>query len=72
MGDSLPNKTVLERISKVPGLKKKADELAAKAIPDLSDRDAAAASAAEFILEGLHVHNKLNKSVKAGGTSYRR
>ena len=56
----------------MPGLKKKADELAAKAIPDLSDRDAAAASAAEFILEGLHVHNKLNKSVKAGGSSYRR
>ncbi len=25
-------------------------------------RDAAAAAAAEFILEGLHVHNKLNKS----------
>jgi magnesium chelatase subunit I len=72
VGDSLPNKTVLERIGKVPGLKKKADELAAKAIPDLSDRDAAAASAAEFILEGLHVHNKLNKSVKAGGSSYRR
>jgi magnesium chelatase subunit I len=72
VGDSLANKTVLERIGKVPGLKKKADELAAKALPDLSDRDAAAASAAEFILEGLHVHNKLNKSVKAGGTSYRR
>jgi magnesium chelatase subunit I len=72
VGDSLASKTVLERISKVPGLKKKADELAAKAIPDLSDRDAAAASAAEFILEGLHVHNKLNKSAKAGGISYRR
>ena len=35
-------------------------------------RAAAAASAAEFILEGLHVHNKLNKQAKAGGTSYRR
>jgi magnesium chelatase subunit I len=72
IGDSLSTKTVLERIGKVPGLKKKADELAAKAIPGLSDRDAAAASAAEFILEGLHVHNKLNKSAKAGGISYRR
>ena len=73
MGDSLSTKMVLERIGKVPGLKKKADELAAKAIPDLSDRDAASrASAAEFILEGLHVHNKLNKSAKAGGISYRR
>ena len=39
---------------------------------DREAREAAAASAAEFILEGLHVHNKLNKSAKAGGTSYRR
>ena len=41
----------------------------AKLLPDLTDadaRDAATASAAEFILEGLHVHNKLNKTVKAG------
>ena len=31
------------------------------------------ASAAEFILEGLHVHNKLNKAVKDGGAaSYKR
>ena len=55
--------------------RKRAEELAAKALPDLSDRDgreAAAASAAEFILEGLHVHNKLNKSAKAGASSYRR
>ena len=66
---------MLERIAKVPGLRKRADELAAKLLPELSDREAreaAAASAAEFILEGLHVHNKLNKSAKAGGSSYRR
>ena len=24
------------------------------------------------MLEGLHVHNKINKQAKAGGTSYRR
>jgi magnesium chelatase subunit I len=35
-------------------------------------RDAGIASASEFILEGLHVHNKLNKNVKAGATSYKR
>ena len=39
---------------------------------DREAREAAAASAAEFILEGLHVHNKINKAAKAGGTSYRR
>ena len=40
-----------------------------KLLPDLNDRDArdaATASAAEFILEGLHVHNKLNKAAKTG------
>ncbi len=69
VGDSLPTKIVLERIAKVPGLRKRADELVAKLSPDINDRDAresAAASAAEFLLEGLHAHNKINKSAKAG------
>jgi magnesium chelatase subunit I len=75
VGDSLPSKVVLERIAKVPGLKKRAEDLAGKALPGLSDRegrDAATASTAEFILEGLHVHNKLNKAAKDGAISYKR
>jgi magnesium chelatase subunit I len=75
VGDTLSTAATLERIAKVPGLRKRAEEFAAKAIPDLSDREgreAATASAAEFILEGLHVHNKLNKSAKSGARSYRR
>ncbi len=58
-----------------PACRKQAEELVAKRLPDLTDRDAreaATASAAEFILEGLHVHNKLNKSAKDGASSYRR
>jgi len=75
VGDTLSTRTMLERIAKVPGLRKRAEEFASEAIPKLSDREAreaATASAAEFILEGLHVHNKLNKSAKAGGRTYRR
>ena len=75
LGDTLPAREVLERIEKVPGLRKRADELARATTPGLSDpeaRDAAVASAAEFILEGLHVHNKLNKTVKAGAVAYQR
>jgi magnesium chelatase subunit I len=77
IGDMLPAKSVLERVAKVPGLKKRAEELATRLAPELSpadrdSRDAATASAAEFILEGLHVHNKINKSVKTGSASYRR
>ena len=75
IGDTQPAKEILDRVEKIPQVRKKADELARKLLPDLSEpeaRDAATASAAEFILEGLHVHNKLNKTAKAGGTSYRR
>ena len=75
VGDMLSVKDVLERIDRVPNLRKKSDELARKLLPSLPDadaRDAATASAAEFILEGLHVHNKLNKTSKTGGASYRR
>ena len=73
--DMLDSRTVLERIEKVPGLRKRAEELAAAVLdapPDPDARAAVTASAAEFILEGLHVHNKLNKNVKAGTTSYKR
>jgi magnesium chelatase subunit I len=75
VGDTLSTRTMLERIAKVPGLRKRAEEFASEVGPQLSDREAreaATASAAEFILEGLHVHNKLNKSAKSGGASYRR
>jgi magnesium chelatase subunit I len=75
IGDTLATRDVLSRIEKVPGLRKRADELARATLSNGDDaeaREAATASAAEFILEGLHVHNKLNKSVKAGATAYKR
>ena len=71
----MPATVLNERIGKIPGLRKRADELAAKWVAGSGEgglREAAAASAAEFMLEGLHVHNKINKQAKAGGTSYRR
>src|SRR3954451_9750871 len=75
LSDTLDSRGVIDRIEKVPGLRKRAEELARASLdgpfePDA--REAAIASAAEFILEGLHVHNKLNKNVKAGTTSYKR
>jgi magnesium chelatase subunit I len=75
VGDILPSAEVLARAERVPGLRKRGDELARQVLPDLPDadaRDAATASAVEFILEGLHVHNKLNKTTKAGGAAYKR
>jgi magnesium chelatase subunit I len=75
LGDLLPARDLLDRIDKVPHLRKRAEELTRTLLPDLTDPEArasATASAAEFILEGLHVHNKLNKTVKGGSASYRR
>jgi magnesium chelatase subunit I len=73
--DTLDSRSLLDRIEKLPGLRKRAEELAALVVDLPSEPDAraaAVASAAEFILEGLHVHNKLNKNLKAGTTSYKR
>ncbi|MEW4569921.1 sigma 54-interacting transcriptional regulator [Tautonia sp. JC769] len=75
LADTLPTRELLKRIEKIPGLLKKAEELAKDSLPDLSDPDlhhATIAASAEFILEGLHVHNRLNKNVKAGVASYER
>lgn len=75
LGDTMSSKELLARVEKVPGLRKRAEELASTMLPGLNDpqaREAATASASEFILEGLHVSNKLNKNVKSGATTYRR
>jgi magnesium chelatase subunit I len=75
LGDNVPAKTILDRIEKIPLLRKRAEELAKGAIeggPDAELRDAFVASAAEFLLEGLHVHNKLNKNQARGKTSFKR
>ncbi|MBX6311688.1 MAG: sigma 54-interacting transcriptional regulator [Isosphaeraceae bacterium] len=75
VGDTLPAQEILSRIDRVPQLRKRAEEFARQIQPGLEDPDARAAvtaAAAEFILEGLHVHNKLNKNVKSGVASYRR
>ena len=75
IGDMLPAREVVSRIESIPQLRKKAEEFARQTQPEASDgeaKTAAVAAAAEFILEGLHVNNRLNKNVKAGASSYRR
>jgi magnesium chelatase subunit I len=74
-GDMLGSRAVLDRVAKAPGLRKRAEEAAPELAPEAKSpaaKLAAAAGVAEFILEGLHVHNKLNKAAKQGGTTYRR
>ncbi len=75
VGDQVPSAEYIERAAAVPGFKKLLLQSAQKLAPDLTDsacRDPLLASVAEFVLESLHVHNKLNKNEKAGKTMYRR
>src|SRR5262249_9055197 len=69
-GDRIASAEYVKRLANVPMLKKSAGELLTKS--EAGDDPALLASATEFILEGLHVENRLNKNVKAGQTSYKR
>jgi magnesium chelatase subunit I len=73
-GDRLPSADYLKLLTEVPSLKTALDQLAEKGDQDLvhEARAAYAASVAEFILEGLHVENRLNKKAKGGETTFHR
>ncbi len=64
VSDAMTSQDYLEGIKEIPGLK--------EAIRTLGNPESPAliASATEFILEGLHLHQKLNKEVKGGRTTY--
>jgi magnesium chelatase subunit I len=75
VGDQLSSSQCVERLDAIPGLKKilqQAAEKFAAHIMTSPARDGLLASVGEFVLEGLHVHNKLNKNEKWGKTQYRR
>ena len=74
-GDKLPAAEYVKKLNEIAMLKATVMKFMEK--PDLQAIRAKAeapllASVAEFILEGLHVQNRLNKSAKAGETTYRR
>lgn len=74
-GDKMPAAEYVKKLNEVPTLKNAVLKFIEK--PELQAIRAKAeaaliASVAEFILEGLHVQNRLNKSAKGGETVYRR
>jgi magnesium chelatase subunit I len=74
-GDRVPSAEYANRLAEAPALRKEVAQFVQKTAPeDLRKQagNALAASAVEFILEGLHVENKLNKSQKAGETVFKR
>lgn len=74
-GDRLPTSEYVKKVNELPVLKSAVSKFIEK--PELQAIRAKAepaliASVAEFILEGLHVQNRLNKSAKGNETTYRR
>jgi magnesium chelatase subunit I len=75
VGDQAPSSDYVEKLTAAPVLKKEATQLMNKSRPDdlpANGDEAMLASAVEFILEGLHVENRLNKNRKAGQIAYKR
>src|SRR5581483_10467729 len=74
-GDRLSVKECVQKLSEIPPLRKEVTQMLQR--PELQDiaqkaPEALAASAMEFILEGLHVQNRLNKAHKGGETVFKR
>ena len=66
VSDSMPAGDYLEDVRNIPGLHE-----AVRSLGVDEQRPAQVAAAAEFILEGLHLHQKLNKEREGGRYTYR-
>jgi magnesium chelatase subunit I len=64
VSDSSPASDYMDALREVPGLREAVDQLGAFETPGLM------ATASEFIFEGLHLHQKLNKERQGGRFSY--
>ena len=64
VSDQMPSQDYLEGIKEIPGLKEAIRSLGIQESPALM------ACATEFVLEGLHLHQKLNKEVEGGRVTY--
>lgn len=75
VGDGLSTADYVREINKFTGLRKAVDELGNELEPKLMSgpfADALKASLAEFVLEGLHTHNRLNKDRRGGKNRFTR
>ena len=62
----MPSAEYLAGLDQIPGLREAALRISG------SDAPARVAAAVEFLLEGLHLSNKLNKSARERGARYAR
>jgi magnesium chelatase subunit I len=73
LGDRVSTADYLSRIDAIRGFSKQVEKIAAELEPELARTNGGGqliASIAEFILEGLHCHNRLNKKQKTGLAQY--
>ncbi len=73
VGDHLRSEDYVARLAAIRDFPKQLTSLARDLAPDLAAGPCAPdliASLAEFVLEGLHCHNRLNKRQKSGGAAY--
>src|SRR5439155_4823543 len=70
-GDRIASAEYVKRLNEMPALKKEVTAFL-KRIEEQDAGDAVVASAVEFLLEGLHVENRLNRNVKAGQVTFKR
>ena len=74
VGDGITTKECLGGLGQAPGFADQIEKLAVTLAPEIapgSSADELRVSVAEFILEGLHFHNRINKSRKLGRAVYR-
>jgi len=74
VGDDVPASEALRRFATIRDFDKQIAAIAADLEPELSKGPFATevqVAVAEFILEGLYCHNRLNKTAKSGGASYK-
>ena len=64
VSDVMPSQEYLEGIKQIPGLKEAIRSL------ETPESPAMMASAIEFVMEGLHLHQKLNKEMEGGRITY--
>jgi len=64
VSDVMPSQEYLEGIKQIPGLKGAIRSL------ETPESPAMMASAIEFVMEGLHLHQKLNKEMEGGRITY--
>jgi magnesium chelatase subunit I len=71
-GQEIPSARYARWLREIPALRDAVVALRAFDATDGAEEPAVIASAVEFLLEGLHLHRRLNKDRGAGGVAYRR